>query len=450
MSYAVAVTDPTATLRLHRFTLRFADRALEREFQRELGRQAHTQTRVGFAAAAVLWVLCGFLLPTITAPSPALYGVVAFMTAANVIAFAAGGWADTLDRQQLLGTVMNTLAGFAVLVITELAGAFDRYAAPALMMMTIFAFLVLRLRFVSATVAALTYVTAFTSIAISRSHGLDHAMDIFLVASALGISAAAAYFLETASRTVFHQTRVIESQQFALEREKEKSDRLLLNVLPEPIAARLREDTASVAEAFDDASVLFADLVGFTPLSERMPAERVVAMLNELFSRFDDLAEQHGVEKIKTIGDAYMAVAGVPTPCADHAERVVAMGLEMLAVVAERAARDELELELRVGVHSGPVVAGVIGKKRFIYDLWGDTVNVASRMESHGLPGKLQLSDATLARLGDGRAVEERAPIDVKGKGRMRTFLLAPASNEGSASNERETVTRGSAGGSAE
>ncbi len=420
------MTDPTAMLRLHRFTLRFIDGPLEREFQRELGTQAHVQTRVGFAAAAVLWVVCAFLLPTITPPSPALYGTVAFMVAANLIAFAVGGWADTLDRQQLLGTVMNALAGFAVLLITELAGAFDRYAAPALMMMTIFAFLVLRLRFVSATVAALTYVTAFTSIAISRSRGLDHAMDIFLVASAVGISAGAAYFLERAARTVFHQTRVIASQQAALEREKEKSDRLLLNVLPAPIASRLREDSAAVAEAFGEATVLFADLVGFTPLAERMPAERVVAMLDELFSRFDDLAEQHGVEKIKTIGDAYMAVAGVPTPCADHAERAVAMGLEMLHAVAERAARDELDLALRVGVHTGPVVAGVIGKKRFIYDLWGDTVNVASRMESHGLPGKLQLSEATLARLDHRREVEERAPIEVKGKGTMRTFLLSP------------------------
>jgi class 3 adenylate cyclase len=206
--------------------------------------------------------------------------------------------------------------------------------------------------------------------------------------------------------------------------EKQTSERLLLNVLPQPIAERLKTGESLIVDRFDTVSVLFADIVGFTAMSSRTSPEELVTMLNDLFSTFDRLAEQHGLEKIKTIGDAYMVVAGIPQPVADHATAIAHMALDMMAGVAEYAARVGVPLTIRVGIHTGSVVAGVIGKKKFIYDLWGDTVNLASRMESTGLPGRIQVSEATYELLRDLFDFEERGPIEVKGKGQLSVYLL--------------------------
>jgi adenylate cyclase len=212
----------------------------------------------------------------------------------------------------------------------------------------------------------------------------------------------------------------------ALGRERDRSERLLLNVLPEPIAARLKRHEGDViADQHDEVTVLFADLVGFTAASADMPPGELVALLDRIFSRFDDVADREGLEKIKTIGDAYMLVGGLPEPRPDHAQAVARAAL---------AIRDELDaiagepgcewLELRIGIDTGPAVAGVIGRRKFIYDLWGDTVNTASRMESHGLPGQIQVSARTAAALDGAFVVEPRGTIEVKGKGPMETFLL--------------------------
>lgn len=204
------------------------------------------------------------------------------------------------------------------------------------------------------------------------------------------------------------------------EREHERSERLLLNVLPAPVARRLKQREQVIADRFEEATVLFADLVGFTPLATDLSPERLVEVLDEVFSSFDALAQERGLEKIKTIGDAYMVAGGVPTPRSDHREAVLDMAFEMLEVV-----RDRNGLELRIGVDSGPVVAGVIGRRKFIYDLWGDTVNTASRMESQGVPGRIQVTER-LARDLDARfRAEPRGDIDVKGKGSMPVFLLS-------------------------
>jgi len=208
-----------------------------------------------------------------------------------------------------------------------------------------------------------------------------------------------------------------------LERERAKSDWLLHNVLPRSVSDRLKLSPGVIADRFDHATVLFADIVGFTGRSSAMAAQDVVAMLNEIFSRFDALVEKHQMEKIKTIGDAYMAVAGVPMPRADHAHAAAAMALDMLDVVrtSPELPRD---LEVRIGLHSGPLVAGVIGTKKFIYDLWGDTVNTASRMESHGEPGTVQVTEETYRLLEGHFALKKRGRIAVKGKGELDTWLL--------------------------
>jgi class 3 adenylate cyclase/sensor domain CHASE-containing protein len=209
-----------------------------------------------------------------------------------------------------------------------------------------------------------------------------------------------------------------------LTEEREKSERLLLNVLPKRIAERLKTDTGTIADSFGEVSVLFADLVDFTRLSESISPAMLVALLNEVFTMFDSLAERHGLEKIKTIGDAYMVVSGLPEPRPDHAEALALMALDMREAIEQLNETHGLDCRIRIGLHCGPVVAGVIGRRKFIYDLWGDTVNTASRMESHGIPGEIQVTATMRALLHERYELESRGVIPVKGKGDMETFLL--------------------------
>ena len=206
--------------------------------------------------------------------------------------------------------------------------------------------------------------------------------------------------------------------------EQEKSEHLLLNVLPRPIAERLKLRESALADSFAEVSILFADIVDFTKLSARISPAEVVMMLNDIFSIFDRLAEQHGLEKIKTIGDAYMVVAGLPVPRPDHAEAIAEMAIRMQESLALFRSKEGDGIRMRIGINSGPVVAGIIGTKKFIYDLWGDTVNTASRMESHGLPSGIQVTEATYERLRDRYLFEPRGKIEVKGKGEMEAYLL--------------------------
>jgi adenylate cyclase len=210
----------------------------------------------------------------------------------------------------------------------------------------------------------------------------------------------------------------------ALRAEQEKSEALLLNILPRPIAERLKAAPDTIADDFAAASILFADVVGFTPLSQRLPPAELVGVLDRLFSQFDVLVERHGLEKIKTIGDCYMAASGVPDPGPDHARKAALLALEMRDVLATSGVAGQPGLELRIGINSGPVVAGVIGTKRFLYDLWGDAVNTASRMESHGTPGEIQITGATYELLKDEFVCRRRGTILVKGKGMMETWYL--------------------------
>ena len=208
--------------------------------------------------------------------------------------------------------------------------------------------------------------------------------------------------------------------------EQKVSERLLLNVLPRSVAERLKADPGIIADSFPDVTVLFADIVGFTKLSEGMSPERLVALLNEVFTLFDGIADHRGLEKIKTMGDAYMAVAGLPLPATDHAARAAHMALDTIEALERFNQQNGYALEVRIGIHSGAVVAGVIGKHKFIYDLWGDAVNTASRMESHGVAGRAQLTEATLQRLNGQFPLEERGALEIKGKGEVRTWFLTP------------------------
>ena len=214
--------------------------------------------------------------------------------------------------------------------------------------------------------------------------------------------------------------------------EQKVSERLLLNVLPQSIAKRLKgrtEITATsfpeiIADSFPEVTVLFADIVGFTKFSEGLSAEVLVDVLNDIFTRFDSIADSRGLEKIKTIGDSYMAAAGLPVPVADHMVRAAHMALDMMEVMDRFNEQSLYKLRVRIGINTGAVVAGVIGKRKFLYDLWGDVVNTASRMESHGVSGRIQVTDSTRQRLDEPFMFEERGDIEIKGKGEMHTWFL--------------------------
>jgi len=219
---------------------------------------------------------------------------------------------------------------------------------------------------------------------------------------------------------ISHQKQIEES----LKAEQEKSENLLLNILPKEIVRQLKVGNNAIASRSENVSILFADIVEFTTLSTQVSPNDLVTMLNEIFSSFDMLTDQLGLEKIKTIGDAYMVVGGLPTPRPDHAEAIAEMALAMQRSISKFKRGDDTSFRLRIGINTGPVVAGVIGIRKFIYDLWGDAVNVASRMESHGLAGGIQVTEATYELLKDKYSFWHRGKIFIKGRGEMDTYML--------------------------
>lgn len=206
--------------------------------------------------------------------------------------------------------------------------------------------------------------------------------------------------------------------------EQERSEKLLLNILPAAIAERLKANDMRIADHYDSVTVMFADLIDFTQLSEKMPPLRLIDLLSQVFLRFDQLAEKYQVEKIKTIGDAYMVISGAPVECVDHAQRIAEMAFDMKEALQEVGVKTGLDLNMRIGIHTGPVVAGVIGSAKFSYDLWGDTVNLASRMESTSKPNTIQVTLETQQLIKDNYVFSEKYSVDVKGKGLVETYAL--------------------------
>ena len=209
-----------------------------------------------------------------------------------------------------------------------------------------------------------------------------------------------------------------------MQAEHERAEDLLVNVLPALDRGATKSDPETIADSFTSTSILFADVVDFTPMAAKLTPAGVVGLLDQLFGQFDELVERYELEKIKTIGDCYMAAAGIPVPRDDHARALARVALDMLEVVRANGPMGDRDLELRIGINSGPVVAGVIGRKRFLYDLWGDAVNIADRMQTHGTPGRIQVTRATYELLKDEFVLEPRGMIEVRGKGEMETWYL--------------------------
>ena len=281
-----------------------------------------------------------------------------------------------------------------------------------------------RLRFGYATFLGWTMMFVYTLLVVSKAVVLQSSTEtIFLIGNLFYLSFMnvagmfVSYMLEASARIEFLQRQ-------ALAYEKQRSESLLFSILPRKIAKRLTQNRGTIAQEYPIASILFADIANFTPLSEKLTPTELITLLNELFSEFDRLVEHHGVEKIKTIGDCYMVASGVPNPRPDHAQAIASLAIDLVRHINNFAQKYRYPINLRIGIHSGGVVAGVIGQQKLMYDLWGDTVNTASRMESHGEVGKIQISRATYDLLGNEFICESQGEIDVKGKGKLETWHL--------------------------
>ena len=274
---------------------------------------------------------------------------------------------------------------------------------------------------------ALRWLAAYLSLAIISGYFEFHP----LVSSSLSPSTVTIFFIlnigTVSAIAIFLLAYFVgeKNRLFTLLRgEQVKSENLLLNILPKEIAAILKNESRTIADHFSEASILFADMVGFTSLSAKLAPVEVVELLNEAFSYFDSLLDKYNVEKIRTIGDNYMVVSGLPTPRADHAQALAYMALEMCEFIASHNFQHGQQVSFRIGINSGPVIGGVIGKRKFVYDVWGDPVNVASRMESHGMSGTIQITRATYELIKEDFVCESRGTVDVKGKGEMEVFLV--------------------------
>jgi len=278
---------------------------------------------------------------------------------------------------------------------------------------------VTRIRFLYALPIAAAAVLSAVVVPLRVAH-LDPtivAVGLVVIVTITSVGLVMNYSIELYERRFFEKT-------YALAQSRERTRALLESMLPRAIARALESGTRTIAQRHDEASVLFADLVGFTPLAERLPPEELVGLLDRTFARFDEVVARHDVEKVKTIGDAYLVVAGVPDPCEDHTAVLADVALALMVETAALARETGFPLELRAGIHTGPVLAGVIGRIKPAYDVWGDTVNTAARMESHGEPGRVQVTAAVVRRLAGRFECVPRGTIDVKGKGALETWWL--------------------------
>ena len=377
--------------------------------------------RVITGATALMWALAIVLIPLGSdIPIGLAAGVGGPMAVVGLAAFAASGWAGTMNRQHGLASVLTSANGLAILLLATAGDFVEGYAVGAIMILFLFGF-VSRTRFVLAAVRTGVIALGLGVVIATHDQPDTLILDGFFYVGAAVASLLGLRLLESSRRRLWHQRLVIEEQREAIEIERSESERLLLNVLPSSVSKRLQRGENPIADDFSEATVLFADLVGFTPMASKLTAVEVVSMLNGLFSLFDELVAERGLEKIKTIGDAYMAVGGLPEPQSDHSSRVVDLALAMQAVTLESGHFPGLSI--RIGIHSGPVAGGVIGTRKFAYDVWGNTVNVASRLEKAGVPGRVHVSEVTKNLTQSDIVYEPRGVMELRGIGPMTTYL---------------------------
>ena len=414
----------------NRFTATFVDRALEAEYAREsFERTTRPITRFTVTLSAVIFLSYG-VHDAFIMPGALLHEAWAIRYGLSVPMFAVVlplMWTRFYERWHRPALLLFAVTISAV--VLSLGAIADGEAAvlqtswaPLFVVLGPF---IARLNVACQLAYAIVTVILYNTLTLALGHhSVVVSVSINMAILSMGlIGVLVARQMEQQAHEVFLQGRTIQTQMEALDAEKQKSDALLLNVLPAAIAERLKKENRPIADGFQDVSVLFADIVGFTRLSERLAPEALVGRLNEIFSAFDDLLDRFRLEKIKTIGDAYMVVGGL-NGGKDHALALAELALDMLARIRELSVQFKEDFSVRIGINTGPVVGGVIGKKKFIYDVWGDTVNIASRMESTGSPGAVHVSHETYLRIRTMYVFEDRGEIEVKGKGLMRTWLI--------------------------
>jgi len=408
---------------LRQVSLRFVDRELERRYQQTVGAEGRTGFRITTGSAAVLWFVAGAVIPAGTSiPLAVAVPLCLAMALLNEAALLLSDWAETLDRQHVLVAALTSVNGLVILWLASTGRVLPGYGISALLLMFAFGF-VSRTGFIFAAVRSVVIAIGFVIVAITYPGRERLVVDAFIFGAAVIGMLIALRMLERSRRQVFAQDLVITTQARALSVEKARADALLSNMLPAGIARRLLDGERAIADEYPAVTVLFADIVGFTPLAARLAPDEVVGLLDRLFSRFDELVAARGIEKVKTIGDAYMAAAGLSDGVADHASRVIDLALAMMDAAAEAGAGGT-QLQLRIGVHSGPVIGGVIGHRKVAFDIWGDTVNVASRLESQGVPGRIQLSAATWQLVRDRYEGVPRGWLDLRGHGPVETYSI--------------------------
>jgi class 3 adenylate cyclase len=410
--------------------LRFRDPSTERDFGRWFAAEAVRYVRLATLSSAVGW-FAGYLALGIGIAGT--FGESSWWLFGAIVPLFGVLYLSTLlpGRQMLvISAVANAIGG----VIAVWPISFHTADSPALgglvtVLFAFFAFTIFRLPPLIGGAAALTY-TAVHQVLVLNAHSdgqidnTDAVVESAIPWLAFVVGLLISCVLMRLSREAYRRERVIEQQGRIIAAERERSDILLRNVLPDVVAEQLKNSTEPIADYFDEVTVLFADICGFTELATRVPPRDLVDLLNEVFSTFDALTVTRDVEKIKTIGDAYMAVAGVPVSHADHAATMADLALDMRDSLRDIGQRTRTTVACRFGLATGPAVAGVIGRNRFAYDLWGNTVNMAARMESHGEIGRIQVTAAVRDALAHTHVFTERGEIEVKGAGLMQTWFL--------------------------
>ena len=414
---------------------------IEAQFREDYHANTVSTTRLALVLGLVLYSAFGILDIYAVPISKDIVWFIRFGVVAPVIVFAlAASYVDIFERytQALMGAVV-AVSGLGITVMIAVAREAEfgsRFYFTGLILISTWAYGLSRLRFGYAVLANSIILIGYEFASIEVKHLLESETGIviftmhnffFLGANVIGMFTS--YTLERYTRRDFLQKLTIQAQ-------RDQADQLLYNVLPERIAETLKQSHETIAEEFSSASVLFADIVNFTPISARFGPLEVVEMLNELFSQFDQLVDKYGVEKIQVAGDGYMVAAGVPTPRPDHATILAQLALDMLdCVKTGNFLGGKHPIEIRIGLNSGSLIAGVIGRKKFFYALWGDMVNTASRMESHGESGKIQITRETYELVKDDFECEYIGEIPVKGKGNMEVWHLLAKKEERSMSH---------------
>ncbi|MGH2656759.1 MAG: adenylate/guanylate cyclase domain-containing protein [Actinomycetota bacterium] len=413
---------------IDRVTLRFRDPQLEAVYRGDTYRHNLGNIRFAFLGGVVLWVTWGVVLyPHLLALADKRVDLImryGFFIPVLLLGFALSftRWFERIWEWVAAGAALVTILAW-LYYIEQVLTMPAEYGYVGLILITAFTYTLLRLRYVLVGLITLVGIALYVPYAVSAVYifGVTTVLaTLFLVTFGV-LGEVVAYRTERSSRLLFLRER-------QLDRERERSDALLLNVLPQAIVDRLKVevDGGHVAEALDEVSVLFADAVNSTQEAAKASPEEFAETLDQLFRRFDAVADRHGLEKIKTIGDAYMAVAGAPVPMTDHAAAAAEMALDVLVAAGEVRWPSGASIVVRVGVASGPAVAGVIGVRKFAYDLWGDTVNLASRLEGSGDPGKILVSGVMADLLEDRYEFGPPLLLDLKGKGPTPVrYLLA-------------------------